>query len=95
MKDMQEKIRFFGRIVSVQPRANVWRYRLDNRSHGMKGYNLFLKGVADSEDKDFSIAISEKRRKSFAFTSVMKYLELPGRSCIQSSTMPIITGPGL
>lgn len=45
MKDMQEKIRFFGRIVSVQPRANVWRYRLDNRSHGMKGYNLFLKGV--------------------------------------------------
>ena len=36
MKDMQEKIRFFGRIVSVQPRANVWRYRLDNRSHGMK-----------------------------------------------------------
>lgn len=54
MKDMQEKIRFFGRIVSVQPRANVWRYRLDNRSHGMKGYNLFLKGVADSEDKDFS-----------------------------------------
>lgn len=30
MKDMQEKIRFFGRIVSVQPRANVWRYRLDN-----------------------------------------------------------------
>ena len=84
MKDMQEKIRFFGRIVSVQPRANVWRYRLDNRSHGMKGYNLFLKGVADSEDKDFSIA-----------TSVMKYLELPGRSCIQSTTMPIITGPEL
>ena len=63
MKDMQEKIRFFGRIVSVQPRANVWRYRLDNRSHGMKGYNLFLKGVADSEDKDFSIAISEKQQE--------------------------------
>jgi hypothetical protein len=60
---MQEKIRFFGRIVSVQPRANVWRYRLDNRSHGMKGYNLFLKGVADSEDKDFSIAISEKQQE--------------------------------
>lgn len=95
MKDMQEKIRFFGRIVSVQPRANVWRYRLDNRSHGMKGYNLFLKGVADSEDKDFSIAISEKQQKSFCFHFVMKYLELPGRSCIQSSTMPIITGPGL
>lgn len=61
----------------------------------MKGYNLFLKGVADSEDKDFSIAIQRSSRKSFAFTSVMKYLELPGRSCIQSSTMPIITGPGL
>lgn len=67
MKDMQEKIRFFGRIVSVQPRANVWRYRLDNRSHGMKGYNLFLKGVADSEDKDFSIAISEKQQEKLRF----------------------------
>jgi len=45
-KSTQEKIEFSGIIRSVQPRSNVWRYRLDNRTHSMTGYNLFLTGTA-------------------------------------------------
>ena len=45
----QRKVSFRGTIKSVQPRSNVWRYRLDNRTHSMTGYNLFLSGIADGE----------------------------------------------
>lgn len=27
----QKKVKFAGVVESVQPRSNVWRYRLDNR----------------------------------------------------------------
>ena len=53
-KNMQEKIEFSGTIHSVQPRSNVWRYRLDNRTHSMTGYNLFLHGIAEGENKEFA-----------------------------------------
>jgi hypothetical protein len=39
----------------------VWRYVLDNRTHSEIGYNLFLDGVAEEEEKKFSVAISEKQ----------------------------------
>lgn len=29
-KNIQVKISFSGVVISVQPRSNVWRYRLDN-----------------------------------------------------------------
>lgn len=64
---MQEKIKFSGEIVSIQPRSNVWRYRLDNRTHSLAGYNLFLVGTADGEDASFSVAISEKQQEKYAF----------------------------
>ena len=64
---MQEKISFSGEIVSIQPRSNVWRYRLDNRTHSLAGYNLFLVGTADGEDASFSVAISEKQQEKYAF----------------------------
>lgn len=38
----QRKVSFQETIKSVQPRSNVWRYRLDNRTHSMTGYNIFL-----------------------------------------------------
>ena len=66
-KNTQEKIEFSGTIRSVQPRSNVWRYRLDNRTHSMTGYNIFLKGIAESEEKDFVVAISEKQQQKFRF----------------------------
>ena len=63
----QRKISFQGTIKSVQPRSNVWRYRLDNRTHSMTGYNIFLAGIADGEEKDFVIAISEKQQEKYKF----------------------------
>lgn len=43
----QRKVSFRETIKSVQPRSNVWRYRLDNRTHSMTGYNIFFTGIAD------------------------------------------------
>ena len=63
----QKKVSFQGTIESVQPRSNVWRYRLDNRTHSMTGYNLFLSGIADGEGRDFAIAISEKQQEKYKF----------------------------
>ena len=59
----QRKIKFSGVVQSVQPRSNVWRYRLDNRNHSTTGYNIFLMGVADDEEKAFAVAISEKQQE--------------------------------
>ena len=61
-KNTQNKISFSGVILSVQPRLNVWRYRLDNRTHSMTGYNILLKGITAGEEKDFAVAISEKQQ---------------------------------
>ena len=66
-KNTQEKIEFSGIIRSVQPRSNVWRYRLDNRTHSMTGYNLFLSGTAEGTAKDFAVAISEKQMMKHRF----------------------------
>ena len=63
----QRKVSFQGTIKSVQPRSNVWRYRLDNRTHSMTGYNIFLTGIADGEERDFVIAISEKQQEKYKF----------------------------
>lgn len=63
----QRKISFHGIIRAVQPRANVWRYRLDNRTHGTTGYNLFLSGEADGEERNFAVAISGKQQEKFRF----------------------------
>ena len=63
----QRKITFQGVIKSVQPRSNVWRYRLVDRTHSMTGYNLFLTGITDGEERDFAIAISEKQQEKYKF----------------------------
>ena len=31
------------------------------------GYNLFLSGIADGEERDFAIAISEKQQEKYKF----------------------------
>lgn len=45
----------------MQPRSNVWRYRLDNRTYSMTSYNIFLTGVSNDIEGDLSVAISEKQ----------------------------------
>lgn len=67
MENIQRKISFHGIIKSIQPRSNVWRYRLDNRTHSLIGYNVFLSGEADGEERDFSVAISEKQQEKHKF----------------------------
>ena len=66
-KRNQEKVEFSGTIRSVQPRSTVWRYLLDNRTHRMTGYNLFLSGTAEDTEKAFSVAISEKQMMRHRF----------------------------
>ena len=63
----RNKISFQGIILSVQPRSNVWRYRLDNRTHRMTGYNLFLKGVADGVECKYTVAVSEIQQMRHCF----------------------------
>ena len=63
MDSSQEKVSFKGRIISIQPRSNVWRYRLDNRNHTLTGYNVFL----DDDGRSFAVAISEKQYQKHRF----------------------------
>lgn len=63
MDSTQEKICFKGRIIFIQPRSNVWRYRLDNRNHTLTGYNVFL----DDDGRSFTVAISEKQFQKHRF----------------------------
>jgi hypothetical protein len=63
----QKKITYQGKVMAVQPRSNVWCYRLDNRTHSYVGYNIFLVGEADGEKKDFVVAISEKQQEKLRF----------------------------
>ena len=65
----QKKIKFSGTVISVQPRSNVWRYRLDNRNHRTTGYNIFIRGNAEGKepDSEFVVAISENNQKKVHF----------------------------
>lgn len=65
--DIQKKIEYRGLVISVQPRSNVWRYRLDNRTHSHIGYNIFLSGKADGVETEFVVAISEKQQEKMRF----------------------------
>ena len=62
--DTQTKVYWQGRIISIQPRTNVWRYVLDNRTHSHTGYNLFFEDAVDGDDTRFAVAISEKQQQS-------------------------------
>ena len=61
------KIGWRGLVVSIQPRTNVWRYRVDNRTHRQIGYNIFLDGEANGVEAQFSVAISEKQQQTVGF----------------------------
>ncbi len=62
-----EKIEWNGTIVSVQPRATVWRYRLDNCTHYNRVYNNFLDGEAKEVNGRFGVAISEEQQQKLVF----------------------------
>lgn len=66
-KGGQTKVRFRGTVRAVEVRSDVWRYKLDNRTHSHKGYNVFLAGEVDGVEREFSLAISEKQQQKWGF----------------------------
>jgi len=86
-----EKTNWSGTILSIQPRTNVWRYRCDNRTHSYTGYNVFLKGVADGEQRQFSVAISEKQQQTVGFRIGEEASGTGWTKNTQNGSMPIIT----
>ena len=67
MRNIPSKIGWRGTVASIQVRATVWRYLLDNRTHSEIGYNLFLDGEANGTPGRFSVAISEKQQEKGQF----------------------------
>ena len=61
------RIRWQGQIESVQCRAWVWRYKLDNRTHHHLGFNLFIKGEADGQEGRFTVAVSNTQHTKQRF----------------------------
>jgi len=53
-----DKVRWTGRIVSVQPRIGLTR-SFDQRSHSYSGYSLFLNGTVGDEEREFSVGIGK------------------------------------
>jgi hypothetical protein len=66
-KTAPARIRWQGQIESVQCRAWVWRYKMDNRTHHHIGFNLFLDGTADGKDGRFIVAVSDTQHAKHQF----------------------------
>lgn len=60
-EDESVKIKWEGKIISIQPRTRVWRYLTSNRTHYHIGYNIFVAGKCDEGLEVFCVAISEKQ----------------------------------
>jgi hypothetical protein len=61
------KVHWSGIITAIQPRAWVWRYRMDNRTHHLTGFNVWLDGKAEGVAGRFSVAISAIQQAKLAF----------------------------
>jgi hypothetical protein len=61
------KVRWQGVIKAIQPRAWVWRYKTDNRTHHLTGFNLWLDGQIAGEAQKFAVAISGLQEKKVGF----------------------------
>lgn len=73
-ENISSKVNWEGKIVSIQPRARVWRYLTHNRTHYLLGYNFFIEGTSSEELNNFTVAISEKQqlKNSFRIGDVIK-----------------------
>jgi hypothetical protein len=50
------KLPWHGRVLSIQPRIRLNR-SFDQRSHSYLGYVLFLDGVIEGENREYSVAV--------------------------------------
>ena len=66
-ENRSQKIKWRGKIVTIQPRTRVWRYVTDNRTHYHIGYNLLINGSSDDGKTEFWVAISEKQQQKSGF----------------------------
>ena len=64
------KIEWHGRLTSVQPRIRLLR-SFDQRHHNYLGYVLFLTGMADGENRDFSVAVGKAAQQKHSFSAGM------------------------
>jgi hypothetical protein len=62
-----DRIRWQGRIESVQCRAWVWRYKTDNRTHHHLGFNLWVRGEANGREGRFIVAVSDIQHGAMQF----------------------------
>ncbi len=60
---MSAKLSWQGIITAVQPRARVWRYKTDNRTHTLLGFNVWLDGELVGESTSFVVAISGMQQR--------------------------------
>jgi hypothetical protein len=67
MKPTTEKVRWQGTIKTVQSRARVWRYKTDNRTHYLLGFNLWVEGQIDGSLGSFIVAISGTQQRKLQF----------------------------
>ena len=77
------RTRWQGQIESVQCRAWVWRYKMDNRTHHHLGYNLFVKDDVDGQARRFIVAVSDTQhaKQQFRIGDVFKGTAWP---CIKA-----------
>ena len=57
------KVLWSGVIMAIQSRAWVWRYKTDNRTHNLSGFNLWVKGG----DGKIVVAISALQQQKLGF----------------------------
>jgi len=66
-ESISSKVNWEGKILSIQPRARVWRYLTHNRTHYLLGYNFFIEGSSSEGLKNFIVTISEKQQLKNVF----------------------------
>ena len=65
MKNM-EKIYFKGKLLGIQPRIRLLR-SFDERSHTYLGYNLFIDGAIEDQERLFSVAVGKATQNKYKF----------------------------
>jgi hypothetical protein len=66
MKMSSKKISWQGQIISIQPRIRLLR-SFDERSHNYLGYVLYIKGVVDNNEREFSVGIGKAAQEKHQF----------------------------
>lgn len=66
LRIVSEKIRWRGRITSIQPRNRLLR-SFDERSHSYLGYVLRLEGEVGGQHREFTIAIGKAAQAKHEF----------------------------